>query len=110
MVSMAITAGQLIQLLAAFLAFVGVMAIIIVGLMKSLIAASDRSIDSARDSIEKRLDQQSADIRDLRAGVSADIRDLRARVETREDSIERELRDLSTDSRGLAVRVQNLEG
>jgi hypothetical protein len=98
MVSAAITAGQLIQLLAAFLAFVGVMVIIIVGLVKSLIAASNRSIDSARDSIEKRLDQQSADIRDLRA-----------RVETREDSFERELRDLTADSRGLATRVQNLE-
>jgi hypothetical protein len=98
MVSAAITAGQLIPLLAAFLAFVGVMVTIIVGLVKSLIAASNRSIDNARDSIEKRLDQQSSDIRGLRE-----------RVDTRNDSFADELKTLSEDNRGLAVRVQHLE-
>jgi F0F1-type ATP synthase membrane subunit b/b' len=98
MVSAAITAGQLIPLLAAFIAFVGVMVTIIVGLVKSLIAASNRSIDSARESIEKRLDQQSADIRELRT-----------RVATRDDGFAAEVKTLSEDYRGLAVRVQHLE-
>src|SRR4051812_36072297 len=98
MVSAALTAGQLIPLLAAFIGFVAVMVTIIVGLVKSLIAASNRSIDNARSSIERQLDQ-----------VTGELRGLRERVETRNDSFEDEVKTLSEDYRGLTVRLQNLE-
>jgi uncharacterized membrane-anchored protein YhcB (DUF1043 family) len=98
MMTAAITAGQLIPLLAAFLAFVGVMVTIIVGLMKGLIAASNRAIDDARHSIERQLDEQTGQLRALRE-----------RVETRDDSFGEELKNLTGDYRTLATRVQHLE-
>jgi uncharacterized membrane-anchored protein YhcB (DUF1043 family) len=98
MMRAAITAGQLIPLLAAFLAFVGVMVTIIVGLVRGLIAASNRAVDDARHSIERQLDEQTAQLRALKE-----------RVEARNDSFEEDLKNLTGDYRTLATRVQHLE-
>ncbi|MDP9415822.1 MAG: hypothetical protein M3Q08_17410 [Pseudomonadota bacterium] len=98
MMSAAITAGQLIPLFAAFIGFVGVMVGVIVGLVKSLIDRSNDALDQARASIERQLDQQTAELRRLREDTEA-----------RNNTLTEHTIALTGSLSGLAERVRHLE-
>jgi hypothetical protein len=94
MVSAAITAGQLIPLLAAFVGLVGV----IVGLVKSLIDRSNDALNQARASIEGQLAQQTAELRRLREDTEA-----------RNNTLTEHTITLTGGLSGLTERVRHLE-